>query len=242
MANTKIHRTRSTKYTQAHLNLCSKTSKLTKCPKCEMTYSTFTTYDTLTHRKYHDLHLKGKKWNSNWGKIVWTSAKSNERIVMIRPSNNAEVKATLEIMDIVNEELNAPHDENYFWSDEKKLDGKAFLYIKNDRAVGVVIIEGLQRQNEARGRWMIYDTREIVPNVFPEFVYGISRIWVCKNQRLNGIAFKLLELSRENLIYGRVIDKHLIAWSQPTDDGGKLASRFNSVTHKSGKLLLPCYI
>lgn len=157
---------------------------------------------------------------------------------MIRPVSAPEVKATVEIMNIVNDELNAPHDENDFWSLPGG-QGKAFVYVKDNRAVGVVTVEVLE---PSRGRWMVYESKSIIEHVRPTFLLGISRIWVCRTERHKNIATKLLEAARENTIYGRSIDRWQIAWSQPTDSGGKLASSYNGTRHKSGKILIPCYI
>lgn len=162
----------------------------------------------------------------------------SERIVVIRPNCAPEVKAAMEIMNKVNDELNAPHDENDFWSSEQGK-GKAFLYIKNERAVGVITMELLEQD---RGRWMVYDTKSIIEHIRPAFVVGISRIWVCRTERHKNIATRLLEAARENTVYGKCIEKWEVAWSQPTESGGKLASKYNGVRHKSGKLLIPCYI
>lgn len=245
---------KGSKLVQSRLQVGPAKTSLVKCSQCEMTYSPSALSDTSAHRVYHDTHLKGRKWSNNWGLYVsWhsndgmltppSSSRSGssghqERIVMVRPESAPEVKATIEIMDIVNEELNAPHDENDFWSLPGGL-GKAFLYIKNNRAVGVVTVELLEAK---RGRWMVYESKSIVDRVRPVFLLGISRIWVCRSERHNKIATKLLEAARENTVYGKTIEKCHIAWSQPTDSGGKLASKYNGIKHKSGRLLIPCYI
>ncbi|CCH61002.1 hypothetical protein TBLA_0D05080 [Henningerozyma blattae CBS 6284] len=168
-----------------------------------------------------------------------------EYIVEIRKTFNSEIRAATQLMELVNNELNAPHDENDFWSTPSG-NGKAFGYIKDNKLVGITTIEILDL-NCKRGRWMISDSKVIVENVFPYFKLGISRIWVCKNQRGKGIAAKLLEAARLNTLVRTKeasieLEKWNLAWSQPTEMGGKLALKYNSVKHKSGKLLIPCYI
>ncbi|CAI4061072.1 hypothetical protein SKDZ_06G0920 [Saccharomyces kudriavzevii ZP591] len=173
-------------------------------------------------------------------------AHQEENIVLVRPDKpNGEGRAMMEIMTLVNNELNAPHDENDIWNSTTEERGRAFAYIRNNRAVGVIIIENLYGCDGSvsnRGRWMVYDSRRLVQNVYPDFKIGISRIWVCRTARNLGIATKLIDIARENIIYGEVIPRCQIAWSQPTDSGGKLASKYNGIVHKSGKLLLPVYI
>ncbi|GAV55394.1 hypothetical protein ZYGR_0AV00250 [Zygosaccharomyces rouxii] len=245
------------KLVQSRLQIGPK-SHLTKCTKCGMTYSPSVIDDTTTHKNYHEMHLKGKKWPSTWGSGILLksfndstsltppsssskmgiSNSKDERIVMVRCDHQTEVRTTIHILDIVNSELHAPHNENEFWC-QPNSNGKAFLYVKDDRAVGVLTVELLKPE---RCRWMVYEDSSIVEGVEPRFILGISRIWVCRTQRNKGIATKLLEAARSNTIYGKTIEKWAMAWSQPTDSGGKLASHYNGVRHKSGKLLIPCYI
>ncbi|CDO92294.1 unnamed protein product [Kluyveromyces dobzhanskii CBS 2104] len=245
-----------------------------KCSKCLMTYSTNSPSDLVQHKRYHDLHLNGRKWSAGWGDIVsrvelrmfekqldcngtgetgnrklsfqlrpQSTYEENEYIVMISPKKPNEVKATLDLMAVVNEELSAPHDENAFWSEfpePEKPQGKAFVYVKKNRAVGVITIEHIEKTD--RGKWMVLDTKSIVPNVIPDVKLGISRIWVSRNHRKHGIATRLLEIARKKSIYGCIVNKWELAWSQPSQSGSILARRYNAVKHQSGKLLLPCYI
>lgn len=246
----KNHKVLKPKYKQSRLQFGNGKKTLVKCPKCDMTYSPTALDDKVTHQNYHDLYLKGRKWPSGWGitmnqdisTITPPSSSSGtlktDRIVMVRPDKPNEVKAALELMEVVNNELNAPHDENEFWTTTDG-NGKAFLYIKDGRAVGAVTMEILQ---PGRGRWMIYKSKRLVQSQRPSFILGISRIWVSRSNRAAGIASQLLEVGRKYTIYGEVVDKRFLAWSQPTESGGHLASKYNSVKHSSGELLIPCYI
>ncbi|KAH7586624.1 zinc-finger of acetyl-transferase ESCO [Nakaseomyces glabratus] len=244
---------------QSKLNINNET--ILKCPKCEMKYSPNSIDDVATHKKYHDLHINGRNWSQTWGfpihdttpsTIIATPSsspfktgksvnnKNNERIVMIQENKPAEVKAMLEIMDIVNQELNAPQDENNFWrKPNAEHQGKAIVYIKDKKAVGAITVEVLKQH---KCRWMIYETRTLVEHVRPQFTLGISRIWVCRAQRGKGIAEKLLDAARISAIPGQNVDKMKLAWSQPSDSGGKLAKKYNGVKHKSGHILIPCYL
>lgn len=52
---------------------------------------------------------------------------------------------------------------------------------------------------------------------------GISRIWTSKIFRNKGIATMLLDCVRGNFFYGMEVPKDLVAFSQPTESGGRLA-------------------
>lgn len=55
---------------------------------------------------------------------------------------------------------------------------------------------------------------------------GISRIWTSQANRKCGIATSLLECARNNFFYGMEVPKELMAFSQPTESGGRLAVRY----------------
>lgn len=237
---------------------------LKRCLDCYMTYSSNSNEDILKHKKHHDVHLNGKKWQSRWGSIVMKfdtnekvvppfrpgsfSRASNsvkcddsEYVVAINHEKQGEIKKMLEIMETVNNELCAPCDDDIWLETGSSCGGCAFLYIKQGRAVGAITIEYMNDKN-ARGCWMQVSNRSIVPNVVLKLKLGISRIWVCKSQRRNGLATRLLECARKHAILGNEVRKWEMGWSQPTESGGLLARRYNSVKHSSGELLIPCYI
>lgn len=253
---------RSKKLVQSRLQLDSQRSAIIKCEKCEMSYIPTSLDDVTLHNKYHNMLLRGRKWSHKWGhqyqldvngpdqdnsfraitppmsSPIKSRANKPDMVAKIRKGHNVEVRIMLEIMGVVNKELNAPDDENEFWMNGDK-DGCAFVYVRNDRAIGAITMEVLQPE---RCRWMVYETRAIVEHVKPVFKLGISRIWVCKSFRGEGIASKLIDIARNNTVLGHPIPKHLVAWSQPTDSGGKLARKYNGAEHKSGNILIPCYI
>lgn len=55
---------------------------------------------------------------------------------------------------------------------------------------------------------------------------GISRIWTSRKFRSKGIATMLLDCVRGNFFYGMEVPKDLVAFSQPTESGGRLAMRW----------------
>jgi N-acetyltransferase len=59
-------------------------------------------------------------------------------------------------------------------------------------------------------------------------VGGISRIWVSLKSRKQGIAKKLLDLLRLEMLFGVELSKNQIAFSQPTNMGQRLARSYFS--------------
>ena len=54
---------------------------------------------------------------------------------------------------------------------------------------------------------------------------GILQIWTHKAYRRNGFATKLIHVARENYVFGYIIPMKLVAFTQPTPSGKKLAEK-----------------
>ncbi|KAI9710542.1 MAG: hypothetical protein M1820_002678 [Bogoriella megaspora] len=60
---------------------------------------------------------------------------------------------------------------------------------------------------------------------------GISRIWTSKVYRGKGVATELLDRAAETFLYGMQIQKEKVAFSQPTESGGRLARKWFNMDH-----------
>ena len=135
--------------------------------------------------------------------------------------------------------------------DEGKEDRyKAFLYLVDDRCVGLCLVERIHRAAKVlpSSGPPYEDLIEVLP---PQYrattipssandttvrsssisvtsakdaaLLGISRIWTSKSYRRKGIARTLLDTARGSFFYGIEVPKTMCAFSQPTESGGILA-------------------
>ena len=121
---------------------------------------------------------------------------------------------------------------------EKKSDCfKVFLHLVGDRCVGFCLAEKISCAFPVvNGKARQEESGKIVPNSKSSSIsysisaaialLGISRIWTSKPHRGNGLAANLLECARSNFFFGIEVPKHLVAFSQPTESGGRLAERW----------------
>ena len=118
---------------------------------------------------------------------------------------------------------------------------KAFIYLVSERCVGFCLVEKIgsahrvtessvtesaETHNPGQGHSSsisISDKQDVA-------LLGISRIWTSRSHRRQGIASTLLECARRHFFYGMEVTKDLVAFSQPTDSGGKLARRWFEAT------------
>ena len=117
---------------------------------------------------------------------------------------------------------------------------KAFLYLVQDKCVGFCLAEKISSAfGVVSGCTAGEDAMEImnpsksssisVSTSADVALLGISRIWISKTYRGKGLAVELLECARYNFFYGVEAPKDMVAFSQPTESGGKLAERWFGV-------------
>ncbi len=114
---------------------------------------------------------------------------------------------------------------------------KAFVYLVGDRSVGLCLIEKLSSANrvvdpsnahaeENDDSADAHSSSILVSDKQDVALLGVSRIWTSRSHRRQGIAETLLDCARRHFFYGMEVTKDLIAFSQPTDSGGKLARQW----------------
>jgi N-acetyltransferase len=54
----------------------------------------------------------------------------------------------------------------------------------------------------------------------------VRKVWLLPRWRGRGLALRLLDCARAHFMYARPIAKHEVAFSQPTDAGRALATRY----------------
>ena len=113
---------------------------------------------------------------------------------------------------------------------------KVFLHLISDKCVGFCLAEKvshafpvvsakIRRQHGA----VVAQTKSssLLHSTSADIVLlGVSRIWTSKSYRGQGLAINLLESARSNFFFGVEVPKHLVAFSQPTESGGRLAERW----------------
>ncbi|KAI4269692.1 MAG: hypothetical protein L6R38_007376 [Xanthoria sp. 2 TBL-2021] len=114
---------------------------------------------------------------------------------------------------------------------------KAFLHLEGEKCIGFCLAEKIGSANrvvdpnadsdqQAEGEPVVRSSSISVSAEVDVVLLGIARIWTSKSYRGRGVATDLLETARGNFFYGLEVSKDLVAFSQPTESGGKLAERW----------------
>jgi N-acetyltransferase len=118
---------------------------------------------------------------------------------------------------------------------------KAFLYMRSSKCIAFLLAERISTAFKVLPRnpssqhpsisnsttQSLMDTADssaITTSSTPApAILGISRIWTSSSTRRSGIAKTLLDCTTGNFLYGFKVQKRDVAFSQPTDSGGRLA-------------------
>lgn len=235
----------------------STSSKKTTCEECFMSYMSNLKEDKDLHGKYHVRYLDGLLWGESWGTKVAKMYPAKLRlretspiqrqgyICQVNMSNHNENKTILSLLNMINNELNAPDD----WYSTAQAQGKAatngkiFVYIYNRKIIGLLSYEKLDPESPTC--LMDVDGQNVVVlnskknsallKKLPKAIYGVSRIFILKKYRRGGIALVLLHSTLGRLVYGLAASKYQVSWSQPSSAGLKLAESFNLITDTRSK-------
>lgn len=172
-----------------------------------------------------------------------------EMVVMVdRKGSIAARNRTRKVLDVVNAELSATDiDDEHLWGalnpEQKFIETrrgdrfKAFLYLVHDKCVGFClaekissafgVVDGCAAREDATKVITTSKSSSISVSTSADIaLLGISRVWTSKTYRGKGLAVDLLECARNNFFYGVEAPKDLVAFSQPTESGGRLAERW----------------
>ncbi|KND04864.1 uncharacterized protein SPPG_00563 [Spizellomyces punctatus DAOM BR117] len=221
------------KYEQLFLDLGQKDTGLVTCPDCGMAFSKAKAEDDALHQKYHRAVVNGVEWPGYKSETVACEFADKSQIIVVTNTSAKQLKSkAAAIVSLVNNELGSI-------STDVPIGCKIFLYISAGKRIqGCVVAEPVSSAcrvmlaSETIGD----DGKEISiqmngsvavrRDVTVEVLCGISRIWVLKSERRKGIASKLLDAVRAKFLFGCVLDKGSIAFSQPTGAGKALAERY----------------
>ena len=117
---------------------------------------------------------------------------------------------------------------------------KAFIYLTGDKCIGVCLVQKISlgykvvepsvdeckhMDNSAHAQ----SSSISISNTPEAALLGVTRIWTSRSFRRRGIAEILLDCARRHFFYGLEVTKDLVAFSQPTESGAKLAKRWYGI-------------
>ena len=217
------------------------------------------TEDVSLHKKFHAMNVGGVDLGKSVGANRIWSGEQGAYVIAVDAKSSLVAKRRVEkVLQVVQTELGAVEipseklwEEIYAEDANKETDAKdkkrydrykAFLFVQGSKCVGFCLAERIssafeviQHSSNQQGSHDLVDANEsssVLTKVDPSrVIMGISRIWTSSSHRKKKIASTLLDCSRKNFLYGIEIPKDMVAFSQPTESGGKLARHWFGKTH-----------
>ncbi|KAF1929049.1 uncharacterized protein M421DRAFT_92156 [Didymella exigua CBS 183.55] len=188
-------------------------------------------------------------------KQIWSGGEASFIAVVGRRDALALRNKASDVLKVVNTELAAvPITDEELWSqtmlsastEDAGADSaasewcdryKVYIHIRGQKCVAACLAERIQEayavlaqdkasEQPAQTLAESQSSSISISTTADKVLLGISRIWVSSQFRKQGLARRLLESTRSDFMYGLSVDKHLMAFSQPTESGGKLARTY----------------
>lgn len=180
------------------------------------------------HKRYHTKSVGGIDLPTIPARVIWEEG--NDFVSIIdRHSTLAERKKAREILAVVDEELSASEiSDAILWHANENY--KLYVFAVHDqrkgsgrKAIGCLLAERIQKAYQVQSCADKESSSLTLGVEQNDALLGIARIWTCAEYRRRGVAMRLLDLSKKTFIYGMTLETRRVAFSQPTESGGKLA-------------------
>lgn len=183
----------------------------TTCKQCKFAYNFNDKHQSLVHSKLHN-QLLNKFKISCPSCIISSTRETTCHLISISSSSKAQ-KEALVIYKFINSELGGP-ELALNWPQSVKM--YALSSIADKHVVCAILIEPLNSAFNNK-------TMEKVACKF-----GVMLMWTHQSHRRKNLATILLDIIIENCL----VKKNEIAFSQPTDQGKKLAESFSGENYR----------
>ena len=207
---------------QMFLDFGQKNFSSRTCKECGMVWCPGLPEEEAMHAKQHKRFTLGVEFRGWKGERVTRSFPDGSRIVCVRPCDpEAYWNKVCEVEEFVQRDLGSG-------GCQAAPGRQAHMYVSAEkRVVGFLSAQGIRRASRLVTR-VDGGGEEVMELSEGEerAVCGVSEVWVIRSMRGKGIAKRLLEALLESFAPPMAIGREVVAFSQPTPAGKKLATDF----------------
>lgn len=220
---------------QVFLDFGQKHFERKTCSKCGMMYAPGVESDESAHKTFcrranHELGalaeagLPPKSLRTEW---IRTRFQDDKECVVLLPRGGQALKSTL--VKFVHEYKERVIDPEMGFADsiEGWVDSPMrwnLIYIADNKIAGLLTLE---RVSQKQHSWINLSSASLKPAL------GVLQIWVSPSFRRKNIARRMLDCGRAHCIYGFLVPRQSIAFSQPTSEGRAFAAAYTGVDSES---------
>lgn len=238
----KVSQVSSAQKKQTYINIGQKNFGPVKCESCGMVYSKHTGDEDQQHRRFHQ-HVVNKLTFPGWKDERIAQEFHDGRIVIISSCDQtSHLKKLAEVKEVVDADLGFAEVQSSGVEKEQQ----AYLFISSKKVVGYALCFQIDQaypiESDGANSLLTTDTNSnLRPDDFgkknisqswtcsssPVSAFcGISRLWVFSENRRFNIATRLVDCIRLNFLYGCVVEKEKLAFSDPTPNGKSFAEKY----------------
>nr|XP_015198870.1 PREDICTED: N-acetyltransferase ESCO2 isoform X1 [Lepisosteus oculatus]XP_015198876.1 PREDICTED: N-acetyltransferase ESCO2 isoform X1 [Lepisosteus oculatus] len=205
----------------------------TTCKSCGMIYSADSLEDDFQHTQFHQRFLDSIKF-VGWKKERVVAEFWDGKIILVLPDDpKYAVKKAEEVRQLADNELGF---QQVSLSCPSKT--KTYLFVNNKRMiVGCLVAEHIKQafrvlensgstNNVTKHDFMEHHRAWCCSTQAEKAICGVSRIWVFSLMRRQKIGTRLVDVVRNTFMYGSLLTKEEIAFSDPTPDGKLFATKY----------------
>ncbi|XP_077444062.1 N-acetyltransferase ESCO2-like [Stigmatopora argus] len=205
----------------------------TSCGSCGMVYSADNPEDNFQHEQFHQSVLESIKF-VGWKKERVVAEFWDGKIILVMPDDpKYAVKKAEEMRCLADDELGFQQVAL-----SRPSQAKTYLFVNRDRTVvGCLVAESIRQgfrvleqtdgsKDLTKDDFMDRHRAWCCSTVPEKALCGVSRVWVFSLARRQGVARRMLDTVRSTFMYGSLLTKEEIAFSDPTPDGKKFATAY----------------
>lgn len=203
------------------------------CAQCGMLYSCGVEEDEAVHATFHKRFLRAltvPKWKTETVVDVPNDKRLYGCVLCISVDSGAAQKSKAkDVLELVDRELNmAQQARGIPWEDVPQ--AKLYLMLSDKRRLLAVLVAQPQRKaytalEEGSGAVDSAGHLQCSQEARDADV-AVTKLWVHADSRRRGLAGRLLDVMRRDFVYGGVVERGRVAFSQPTPDGRALARAY----------------
>ncbi|XP_014273698.1 N-acetyltransferase ESCO2 [Halyomorpha halys] len=202
---------------QLILDVGQKNLREVVCSQCGLLYVKGDAVDEVHHQKYHSQY-RGLLFQG-WKNQRLTGIIGLDKIISVKGGDpKSWWHKVNDVLEIVDRELGFPEQTSLH------PETQVFMYIKRNKIVGCTVAKPVRYAHRVLPS-LGTDAALCSEETYPVLV-GISRLWVHPEHRLSRIASSLVDSVRKNYNFVRYLKIDDIAFSSPTEDGRRFASKY----------------
>lgn len=226
---------------QTHIDVGQHDISARRCPECQMVYAPGASNDNTLHARHHTRYIRQSNYRpsfSGWmDERIIGSINSGRLIAVTACDVITWRRRAVDIDKFVANHLSTSDKLNLKINDIGWL---AVMFVIEGFVQAFLLVDVVRKARVGRvgrdGIVSIADNENV--KIKNGAMCGVRKIWVGNEWRRKGVASKMIDAARLNLVYGVVINKGCVAYTATTVAGGRFAKAYSTQRFSNDRILI----